>query len=42
MGERFKKPALAETLRQVVSEGPDYMIGDDWTKQFVDKANQLG
>lgn len=42
VGERFRKPELAETLRQVAQSGPDYMIRGGWAEQFVAKANQLG
>lgn len=42
VGERFKKPALAETLRRVAAEGPDYMITGGWAQDFVAKANELG
>ncbi len=42
IGERFPKPALAETLRRLAEEGPDYMISGAWAEQFVAKANELG
>ncbi len=42
VGERFKKPALAATLRKVAEEGPDYMISGGWAEEFVAKANELG
>lgn len=41
VGERFAKPKLAETLRKVAQEGPDYMIKGQWAKNFVNKANEL-
>jgi gamma-glutamyltranspeptidase/glutathione hydrolase len=42
VGERFKKPALADTLRQIALQGPDYMITGKWAEEFVAKANELG
>jgi gamma-glutamyltranspeptidase/glutathione hydrolase len=33
---------LAETLRGVAEEGPDYMITGPWAGQFVAKANEMG
>lgn len=42
VGEKFKKPELAKTLKKVAAEGPDYMIKGDWAKEFVAKANELG
>jgi gamma-glutamyltranspeptidase / glutathione hydrolase len=42
IGERFAKPALAETLRRLAKEGPDYMITGAWAEKFVAKANELG
>ncbi len=41
VGERFKKPALAETLKKLATEGPDYMITGGWAQNFVAKANEL-
>jgi len=41
IGERFIKPKLAETLKKVAKEGPDYMIEGQWAKNFVKKANEL-
>ena len=42
VGERFPKPALAETLKRLAAEGPDYMIAGEWAEDFVAKANKLG
>jgi len=42
VGERFPKPALAETLRSLAKNGPDYMISGEWAQKFVAKANELG
>ncbi len=42
VGERFKKPELAKTLKNVAKEGPDYMITGQWAQEFVAKANELG
>jgi len=42
VGERFGSKAMAETLRRVASEGPDYMITGGWADKFVAKANEMG
>lgn len=41
VGERFLKPKLAETLKKIADEGPDYMITGAWAEKFVKKANEM-
>jgi gamma-glutamyltranspeptidase/glutathione hydrolase len=42
VGERWRKPALAETLTTLAKEGPDYFITGGWAQHFVQRANDLG
>jgi gamma-glutamyltranspeptidase/glutathione hydrolase len=42
VGNRWKMPALAETLRKLASEGPDYMYTGEWGKKFVEAAQEKG
>jgi gamma-glutamyltranspeptidase/glutathione hydrolase len=42
VGERFKKPELAKTLKRLAKEGPDDFITGEWAKAFVAEANRLG
>lgn len=42
VGHRFRPPGMAETLRRVADEGPDYMITGAWAERFVAKANEMG
>lgn len=42
VGETWKNPALAKTLRRLADEGPDYFTSGDWAKHFVETAHQLG
>lgn len=42
VGERFRNPALARTLRGVAADGPDHMIRGPWARDFVDTANRMG
>lgn len=42
VGEIFKSEALAETMRGVADQGPDYMISGPWGEAFVKKANDMG
>jgi gamma-glutamyltranspeptidase/glutathione hydrolase len=42
VGDRFVPKGLADTLKQVAVEGPDYMIRGGWGKKFVEKANEMG
>jgi gamma-glutamyltranspeptidase / glutathione hydrolase len=42
VGDRLKNPKLAETLRKLSSEGPEYFTKGEWAKHFVAEANKLG
>jgi gamma-glutamyltranspeptidase/glutathione hydrolase len=42
VGELWKNPALAQTLRRLGDEGPGYFTQGDWAKHFVATANELG
>jgi gamma-glutamyltranspeptidase / glutathione hydrolase len=42
VGDRWPKPDLARTLRNLAAEGPDHFIGGEWAKHFVERANQVG
>lgn len=42
VGERFRSPAMAATLRRVAEEGPDWMITGGWADAFVARANEMG
>jgi gamma-glutamyltranspeptidase / glutathione hydrolase len=42
VGERFTRPDLAETMRQVAKEGPAYFTTGVWAQHFVAEANRLG
>jgi gamma-glutamyltranspeptidase/glutathione hydrolase len=42
VGEVFVPPGMAQTLKGVAEEGPDYMIRGPWARQFVAKANSMG
>jgi gamma-glutamyltranspeptidase/glutathione hydrolase len=42
VGERFKNPKLAKTLRRLSKEGPEYFTKGEWASLFVQEANRLG
>lgn len=42
VGEPFKNDALAETMRRLAADGPDYFITGDWARHFVAEGNRLG
>jgi gamma-glutamyltranspeptidase/glutathione hydrolase len=42
VGELWRRPDLAETLRASATEGPDYFLGGEWAKHFVEQANRVG
>ena len=42
VGQTFFTPALAETMRRLAEEGPEYFTSGDWAKHFVAEANRLG
>ncbi len=41
-GDTFRQPALAETLRQVVAHGADYMYTGAWGQKYVEKVRAIG
>ncbi len=41
-GDLFKQPELAQTLRQVASQGAEYMYSGDWSRRFVDIVRREG
>ena len=42
VGQRWKMPKLAETLRKIASEGADYLYTGAWGQKFVKDANKRG
>ncbi len=42
VGRPWKMPALAETLRKLAAEGPDYMYTGAWGQKFVEAAQKSG
>jgi gamma-glutamyltranspeptidase / glutathione hydrolase len=42
VGQRWKMPKLAETLRKIASEGADYLYTGAWGQKFVAEANKHG
>jgi gamma-glutamyltranspeptidase/glutathione hydrolase len=42
VGELWKNPDLARTLRRLADEGPEYFTKGEWAQHFVQTANQLG
>jgi gamma-glutamyltranspeptidase/glutathione hydrolase len=42
VGEMFVMKGLAETMKGVRDQGPDYMITGPWAEAFVKKGNDLG
>jgi gamma-glutamyltranspeptidase/glutathione hydrolase len=42
IGDLFKQPQLAETLRKVGSQGADYVYKGEWAKKFVAAAQSEG
>jgi gamma-glutamyltranspeptidase / glutathione hydrolase len=42
VGDAFKNPKLAATLKRLAKEGPDDFITGEWAKRFVDEGNRLG
>jgi gamma-glutamyltranspeptidase/glutathione hydrolase len=42
IGEKFRNPALATTLRRLADQGPEYFTKGDWARHFVELANRLG
>ncbi len=42
VGEKLRNPALAQTLRRLADEGPEYFTKGEWAQHFVALANDLG
>jgi gamma-glutamyltranspeptidase/glutathione hydrolase len=42
VGERFRNPKLAQTLKRLAKEGPDDFLTGVWAQHFVKVANDLG
>lgn len=42
VGERFRNPKLAATLKQLSAQGPEYFTHGEWARHFVAEANRLG
>ncbi len=42
VGQTFRSQALAETMRRLADDGPEYFTRGDWAKHFVAEANRLG
>ena len=42
VGETFKQPELAKTLRRISIEGADYMYTGEWAGKFVNSARNAG
>jgi gamma-glutamyltranspeptidase/glutathione hydrolase len=42
VGERWASPELAETMRNLATEGPDYFTTGKWAEDFVTRGNELG
>jgi gamma-glutamyltranspeptidase/glutathione hydrolase len=42
VGDTFVPKGMAQTLRGVRDQGPDYMITGPWGEKFVAKANEMG
>ncbi|KAB2807818.1 hypothetical protein F9L07_24325 [Pimelobacter simplex] len=42
VGERWRRPELAATMREVAAHGPDHFITGAWAELFVARANELG
>ncbi|MBB4688721.1 gamma-glutamyltransferase [Amycolatopsis jiangsuensis] len=41
-GDRWASPELAETMRRLAADGPDYFITGKWAQDFVARGNELG
>lgn len=42
VGERWKMPRLAKTLRKLAEEGPEYFTKGSWAKRMVEEGNNIG
>jgi gamma-glutamyltranspeptidase/glutathione hydrolase len=41
-GERWRVPKLAETLRRLADEGPEYFTKGGWARRMVEEGNRIG
>jgi len=42
VGQRFRNPALARTMRNLQSEGPECFTTGSWAREYVKTANEMG
>ncbi len=42
VGDRRQSPDLAETMRNLAADGPDYFLTGKWAQDFVARGNELG
>ena len=42
VGDTVRQPKLAETLKKLASEGPEYFTEGEWAQRFVDEVNRTG
>jgi gamma-glutamyltranspeptidase/glutathione hydrolase len=42
VGDTVKQPKLAQTLRRLANEGPEYFTEGEWAQRFVDEVNRTG
>ena len=42
VGELWKNPKVAKTLRRLAEEGPEYFTKGEWARNFVNLAHQIG
>ena len=42
VGDTVRQPKLAQTLKKLASEGPEYFTEGDWAQRFVDEVNRTG
>jgi len=42
VGDTFKQPILAQTLKKISNEGSNYMYKGEWGKKFVNSARNIG
>ena len=42
VGERWKEPKLAKTLRRLAEEGPEHFTKGNWARRMVEEGNRIG
>jgi len=42
VGDTVRQPKLAQTLKKLASEGPEYFTKGKWAERFVDEVNRTG